>query len=97
VRLRNLLLNDGCTGIAVLNPALPQEVQFDEHKLLIVYGKPLPTVRADISALWRARMSNLKFVTEAEHVHSSNDGFAGEFEQLRNQLGIERRGGKAAW
>jgi hypothetical protein len=37
----DLLMNDGCTGIAVLNPALPQEVQFDEHKLLIVYGKPL--------------------------------------------------------
>ena len=35
----DLLLNDGCTGIAVLNPHVPQEVQFDEHKLLIVYGK----------------------------------------------------------
>ena len=32
-----MLLNDGCTGIAVLNPAIPQEVQFDEHKLLIAY------------------------------------------------------------
>ena len=30
----DLLMNDGCTGIAVLNPAIPQEVQFDEHKLL---------------------------------------------------------------
>ncbi len=37
----DLLLNDGCTGIAVLNPGTPQEVQFDEHKLLIVYGSPL--------------------------------------------------------
>src|SRR3954463_3910905 len=37
----DLLLNDGCTGIAVLNPGIPQEVQFDEHKLLIVYGNPL--------------------------------------------------------
>ena len=36
-----MLLNDGCTGIAVLNPAVPQEVQFDEHKMLIVYGDPL--------------------------------------------------------
>ncbi len=39
----DLLLNDGCTGIAVLNPAIPQEVQFDEHKLLIVYGENLAT------------------------------------------------------
>ena len=36
-----MLLNDGCTGIAVLNPGIPQEVQFDEHKLLIVYGDDL--------------------------------------------------------
>src|SRR5215471_1803842 len=34
----DLLINDGCTGIAVLNPNIPQEVQLDEHKLLIVYG-----------------------------------------------------------
>ena len=37
----DLLINDGCTGLAVLNPGLPQEVQFDEHKLLIVYGEDL--------------------------------------------------------
>ena len=37
----DMLLNDGCTGIAVLNPNVPQEVQFDEHKMLIVYGDPL--------------------------------------------------------
>ena len=35
----DLLVNDGCTGLAVLNPDIPQEVQFDEHKLLIVYGE----------------------------------------------------------
>ena len=37
----DLLLNDGCTGLAVLNPDIPQEIQFDEHKLLIVYGEQL--------------------------------------------------------
>jgi hypothetical protein len=37
----DLLVNDGCTGLAVLNPAIPQEVQLDEHKLLIVYGNDL--------------------------------------------------------
>jgi hypothetical protein len=29
-----VLMNDGCTGVAVLNPQVPAEVQFDEHKLL---------------------------------------------------------------
>ncbi len=37
----DLLTNDGCTGLAVLNPGIPQEIQFDEHKLLIVYGENL--------------------------------------------------------
>ena len=37
----DLLINDGCTGLAVINPYTPQEIQFDEHKLLIVYGEQL--------------------------------------------------------
>ena len=41
----DLLTNDGCTGIAVLNPSIPQEIQFDEHKLLILYGNPSGQVR----------------------------------------------------
>ena len=36
-----LLLNDGCTGLAALNPNGPMEVQFDEHKLLFVYANDL--------------------------------------------------------
>ena len=44
----DLLLNDGCTGIAVLNPHVPQEVQFDEHKLLIVYGQDLQAFEDDL-------------------------------------------------
>src|SRR5579859_3800589 len=37
----DLLLNDGCTGVAVLSTVAPVEVQFDEHKLLVVYGHDL--------------------------------------------------------
>ena len=37
----DLLTNDGCTGIAILNPNVPHEIQFDEHKLLICYGNEL--------------------------------------------------------
>ena len=43
----NLLLNDGCTGMAALNPNGPMEVQFDEHKLLFVYAHDLAAVRED--------------------------------------------------
>ena len=44
----DLLVNDGCTGIAVLNPGQPLEVQFDEHKLLIVYGNQLGDFEDDL-------------------------------------------------
>lgn len=85
----DLLTNDGCTGIAVLNPSIPQEVQFDEHKLLIVYGHEL---RAYERILDRSRVAcdeNLKFITEAEHVHSSSDEYARQFEELKMRLGMD--------
>ncbi len=84
-----LLVNDGCTGIAVLNPSTPQEVQFDEHKLLIVYGKDLREYeRVLIDAEVECR-EDMHFITEAEHVHSTNDDFIQQFEQLKMRLGME--------
>ena len=37
----DLLLNDGCAGTAVISTIAPMEVQFDEHKLLVVYAHDL--------------------------------------------------------
>lgn len=89
----DLLLNDGCTGIAVLNPSIPQEVQFDEHKLLIVYGEQLE----EYENVFRARQvpcdDQMKFITEAEHVHSSSDEYAEQFEELKMRLGMDSLGG----
>jgi hypothetical protein len=84
-----LLLNDGCAGIAVLNPDIPQEVQFDEHKLLIVYGDELAEFEAAFRASGVHRDERMKFITEAEHVHSSSDRFAGTFNELRMRLGMD--------
>ncbi len=85
----DLLLNDGCTGIAILNPGIPQEVQFDEHKLLIAYGTPL----RPFEDIFRARCvpcdDEMKFITEAEHVHASSDQYYEQFEQLRIRLGMD--------
>jgi hypothetical protein len=84
-----LLVNDGCTGIAVLNPSIPQEVQFDEHKLLIVYGNGL-TEYEKIFAGRNVRCNDqMKFITEAEHVHSSNESYSEQFEELKMRLGID--------
>ena len=84
-----LLMNDGCTGIAVLNPAIPQEVQFDEHKLLIVYGNPLQTYEDLLRQYNVGCDDKMKFVTEAEHVHSSSDKYFEQFEELKMRLGMD--------
>ncbi len=84
-----MLLNDGCTGIAVLNPAVPQEVQFDEHKMLIVYGDPLTSFEGAFEARDVWNIQNMKFITEAEHVHSSSEKHARLFEELKVDLGMD--------
>jgi len=84
-----LLLNDGCTGLAVLNPGVPQEIQFDEHKLLIVYGDELDPFEDVLGLRDIDRDEQMRFITEAEHVHSSSDQFARQFEELKTRLGMD--------
>ena len=85
----DLLVNDGCTGLAVLNPKIPQEVQFDEHKLLIVYGENLQEYEAAFAGNGLLCRDDMKFITEAEHVHSTNDEYLQRFEELKVQLGMD--------
>ena len=85
----DLLLNDGCCGIAVLNPRMPLEVQFDEHKLLIAYGQDLSSFENTLIDHSIDCDEELKFITEAEHVHSSSDEYLDLFDQLKYRLGIE--------
>lgn len=84
-----MLMNDGCTGIAVLNPGVPQEVQFDEHKLLIVYGEDLDPFEESLQLRDVPANERMKFITEAEHVHSSSDQFAQTFAELQTRLGMD--------
>ncbi len=84
-----LLVNDGCAGVAVLNPGIPQEVQFDEHKLLIVYGSQLKSFEGVFGERRIDCNDEMKFITEAEHVHSSNDRYAREFDELKTRLGMD--------
>jgi hypothetical protein len=85
----DMLLNDGCTGIAVLNPSVPQEVQFDEHKMLIVYGEPLESFESILRARDVRYHPDMKFITEAEHVHSSSERFGQQFDGFRVHLGMD--------
>ncbi|MCC6509651.1 MAG: hypothetical protein IT423_11120 [Pirellulaceae bacterium] len=85
----SMLLNDGCTGIAVLNPQRQQEVQFDEHKMIIAYGSPLENYERVLISHDVYCESDLRFLTEAEHVHSSSDALYTQFESLCSRLGMD--------
>jgi hypothetical protein len=85
----DLLLDDGCTGIAVLNPRTPVEVQFDEHKLLVMYGKHLEPFEEILGGYHLRSSETIRFITEGEHVHSSSDELADRFQELAYRLGME--------
>ncbi|GAC1303820.1 MAG: hypothetical protein NVSMB14_11970 [Isosphaeraceae bacterium] len=85
----DLLLNDGCTGLAALNPGGPMEVQFDEHKLIFVYANDLEPFEAVLIEAGLKRDDTLKFISEAEHLHSTDDVHRDRFDTLRYRLGIE--------
>ena len=87
-----LLLNDGCTGVAVINPARRQEVQLDEHKLLIVYGRPLEQFEQTLIDADVYPDEDIKFITEAEHVHSSSEAYFDRFNTLKHHLGMDGDG-----
>ena len=86
----DLLIDDGCCGIAVLNPRTPMEIQLDEHKLLFVYGHNNSDYEQILTSNGVRCRENLRFLTEAEHVHSSSDEFQQKFDLLCCQLGIDR-------
>lgn len=84
-----MLLNDGCTGIAVLNPSKQQEIQFDEHKMIVCYGSPLEPFERILIKHDVYPDESMRFITEAEHVHSSSDTYARQFGKLQSRLGID--------
>lgn len=92
-----LLLNDGCTGVAVIGVNGPMEVQFDEHKLLIVYAHDLNPFEAILEQLGLERDDAMKLITEGEHLHTTDPQYAAEFEQLCYRLGVGERAEHANW
>jgi hypothetical protein len=84
----DLLLHDGCTGIAVLAENERMEVQFDEHKLLVVYADDLQPFQDVLNEAGVRRDDRLRFITEASHLHRTHPRYAAEFEQLCYRLGI---------
>jgi len=97
LEFEDTLLNDGCSGIAVINPAKRQEVQLDEHKLLIMYGDPLKPFENTLIQNDIYPDNNLHFITEAEHVHSSSERLYDQFNVLKRRLGIDGERFASQW
>jgi hypothetical protein len=92
-----LLLHDGCTGVAVLSTSAPMEVQFDEHKLLVVYAVDLKPFERIFRRYGIKRDDGLRLITEGEHLHSSDPGHREVFEQLCYRLGVGEAAEHVSW
>jgi hypothetical protein len=92
-----LLLHDGCTGVAVLSTSEPLEVQFDEHKLLIVYGGDLRPFQRLLARAGVRRDNQMRLITEGEHLHSSTARYREAFEQLCQRVGVGDGAERVNW
>ncbi len=93
----DLLLNDGCTGVAVIATSGPMEVQFDEHKLLVVYAHDLEPFEQILLQACLPRDDRLKLITEGEHLHSTDPRFLAEFDQLCCRAGVCESAERVSW
>ncbi|HEV3258971.1 MAG TPA: hypothetical protein VG013_19020 [Gemmataceae bacterium] len=93
----DLLLNDGCTGVAVVSAEEPIELQFDEHKVLIVYARDLKPFERIFRQAGVPRDDRLKLITEGEHLHATEQRHAEAFEQLGYRLCVAEPAGQVNW
>lgn len=86
-----LLLTDGCAGIAVVAPRGRMEVQFDEHKHLLIYARNRRPFRDILRDHGLKRHNGLELLFEVPHLHRSEPGQAATFRQLALRLGTGER------
>jgi hypothetical protein len=84
----DLLLNDGCTGVAVIATNRPMEVQFDEHKLLVCYARNLKPFRRILRAAGLERRQDMRLISEAAHLHHTRPTDVRQFRDLALRLGV---------
>jgi hypothetical protein len=93
----DLLLHDGCAGVAVLSTTKPVEVQFDEHKLLLVYGSDLKPYQRVLISAGVPCDDRMKLITEGEHLHSSDSRYRQEFEVFCHRLAVGEAAERVSW
>ncbi len=89
IDFEDLIVNDGYTGVAVLNADGPVEVQLDEHKLLFVYAPNIGPYVDVIRTYGVPHDPELRLISEAEHLHLSAPEYADAFELLRTRLAVD--------
>ncbi|NBS89393.1 hypothetical protein EBS67_05220, partial [bacterium] len=65
--------NDGCSGIAVMAKGKPMEVQFDEHKIIVVYAQNIAEFEKILQLNHIRRNDTLPVINDFEHFHSTSD------------------------
>lgn len=82
-----LLLNDGCFGVAVIAKNRPWEVQLDEHKIIHIYAPKSKPFRRVLRRLGLRRDDDLQLISEADHIHHTTASYAAAFHSLSCLLG----------
>jgi hypothetical protein len=93
----DLLLDDGCTGVAVIAHGGAMEVQFDEHKLLVVYAHDLEPFESILRQSGLKRDDRMKLITEGEHLHASSPEHEERFEQMACRVGVAEPAERVNW
>jgi hypothetical protein len=86
---RDLILDDGCLGLAVIDPRGPSEIQFDDHKVLVIYSRDLGKFAEVFERYGIERDDDLKLISEGEHLHSTAPTFSERIEAFRISLNAE--------
>lgn len=77
-----LLLEDGCFGMAIIDPRGPCEVQFDDHKVFVIFAKDLERFVDVLDRASIPRDDDLKLISEGAHLHSTRPHFFEQYEQF---------------
>jgi hypothetical protein len=83
-----LLLDDGCCGVAAIAAGRPCEVQFDEHKTLVVYARDLAPFAEALRRHGLRRDDGLRLISEGGHLHRSAARHRAAFDRLCRRLGV---------
>lgn len=86
---RDLVLEDGCLGIAVIDPRGPSEIQFDDHKVLVIYSRDVEPFAEVLDHYGIERDDSLKLISEGEHLHSTEPAYSERVEALRISLNAD--------